>query len=534
MLNINSKETVSVWMESNPYPESRPLLHNIQTKVCVIGAGIAGLSVAYFLAKEGKSVVVLDADEIGGRETRHTTAHLSNVLDEGFRKLQHYHGLDGARIAAESHSSAINKIEEICHVENIDCDFERLDGYLFQAEGGSVMELKLELAAAHQAGLIDAVMVKRAPVESFNTGPCLKFPKQAQFHPLKYLNGLVKVLRRRGVDLYSRTHVDKIDSGPRITIHTAGGNTVTAETIVLATNTPFNDLVAIHTKQASYRTYVIGARIRRGSVPFALYWDTMDPYHYVRLKRIHPDSHDSKAQNDDLLIIGGEDHKTGQDDHPEECFGHLETWARVRFPLMREIEYQWSGQIMEPNDGVAFIGRNPLDGDNVYIATGDSGHGMTHGTIAGMLISDMIFGRSNAWESLYTPSRVTLSAFPNFAKENLNVAAQYGEWFTGGELKYTEDLPPDTGAIMRDGLKKIAVYRDKQGELHGVSATCPHLGGIVHWNAVEKSWDCPCHGSRFDVLGKVLNGPAAKDLAAIEAPVETGSKLGTESKDASV
>jgi len=281
---------------------------------------------------------------------------------------------------------------------------------------------------------------------------------------------------------------------------------VTAGAIVVATNSPVNDRVAIHTKQAGYLTYVVGAPVPRGSVPRGLYWDTADPYHYIRLQH-GPD------EGMDLLIVGGEDHKTGQANDTEVRHGRLESWARDRFPMMGPVEFVWAGQVMETVDGLAFIGRNPMDKENVYIATGDSGMGMTHGTIAGILLTDLILGRANPWADLYDPSRKTLRAVGEFTKENLNVAAQYTDWLTGGDVKSTGEIGKGCGALVRRGLKKLAVYRDDQGVLHELSAVCPHLGGIVHWNPTEKTWDCPCHGSRFDKTGTVFQGPSNKNLS---------------------
>jgi nitrite reductase/ring-hydroxylating ferredoxin subunit len=220
-----------------------------------------------------------------------------------------------------------------------------------------------------------------------------------------------------------------------------------------------------------------------------------------------------------VLIVGGEDHKTGQADDGRERHARLEAWARERFPLLEEVEFQWSGTVMEPVDGLAFIGRNPGDQRNVYIATGDSGMGMTHGTIAGILLTELIVGRECSWEPLYDPSRITLRASAEFARENLNVAAQYvAGYVTGGEVDSPEEISPDEGAIIRRGLTKIAAYRDPQGRLHERSAVCQHLGCIVAWNRTERTWDCPCHGSRYDRYGTVINGPANSDLAGVDEP----------------
>lgn len=221
----------------------------------------------------------------------------------------------------------------------------------------------------------------------------------------------------------------------------------------------------------------------------------------------------TRSPDRDILIVGGEDHKTGQADNAEDRHARLANWARSRFPQMETVEFTWVGQVMESIDGLAFIGRNPLDKENVFIATGDSGMGMTHGTIAGILLTDLILGRENPWATLYDPSRKTLLAAGEFAKEAVNMAAQYADWVTGGDVSSTDEIADDSGAVMRRGLSKIAVHRDAHGKLHELSAVCPHLGCIVRWNASEKTWDCPCHGSRFGKLGKVINGPANTDLA---------------------
>jgi Rieske Fe-S protein len=300
-----------------------------------------------------------------------------------------------------------------------------------------------------------------------------------------------------------------IQGGKRAYAETSQGCIVTADAVVVATNTPINNMVGIHTKQAPYITYVIGAAIPAGSIEPALYWDTLDPYHYVRLQRGA-----SQAGERDLLIVGGEDHKAGQADDGEARYARLEAWARERFPI-QEVTFHWSGQVMETVDGLGFIGRNPGDDDNVYIATGDSGMGMTHGTIAGLLITDLIMGRPSPWASLYDPSRQPVRAAGDFLRENLNVAKQYADWVTKGDVETEQEIAKDSGAVLREGLTKIAAYRDEQGVLHKCSAVCPHLKCIVAWNHSEKTWDCPCHGSRFDRMGKVLNGPALSDLSPI-------------------
>lgn len=498
----------SVWMTAE-LPPCAPLSADVVTDVCVVGAGIAGLTVAYEMARAGQRVVVLDDGRIGGGQTQMTTAHLSNAIDDRYTEIERLHGIDGARLAADSHTAAIERIGDIVRREQIDCDFRRVKGYLFAPPKDESSLLNREFEAARRTGIVQIELVTRAPLAHFDTGPCLQFGNQAQFHPLKYLAGLTLAIRRLGGSVYTGTHVNSIAGGGQARVETTAGPAVTAGAVVVATNTPINDMFAIHTKQSPYMSYVIGARVPAGSVPCALYWDTLDPYHYVRVQPGEVDEHGAEY---DVLIVGGEDHKTGHADDGESRYGRLEAWARKRWPMIESVDFHWCGQVMETIDGLAFIGRNPLDKDNVYIATGDSGMGMTHGTIAGMLLSDLILGRDNPWAKLYDPSRKTLGALANFAVENLDVAASYTSWLTGGEVDSADEIPRGHGAIVRRGLTKLAIYRDDAGRLTELSAVCPHLKCLVAWNTADRTWDCPCHGSRFDCQGHVTCGPANVDL----------------------
>lgn len=502
-------DTSPVWAETK-MPRSLTLTETIQTDVCVVGAGIAGLTTAYLLTQAGKSVVLLDDGPLVSGQTQCTSAHLSSAIDDRFTEIEKWHGEQGAALAAESHAAAIDRIESIAKELKIDCDFKRLNGYLFLAPGDQQEILDEELAAARRAGL-KAEMVARVPM-NYDTGPAISFADQARFHPTKYLAGVAEAIKAAGGRIFTNTHADHIEGGDKAKV-TVGRHNIHAGAIVVATNVPINDMVAIHTKQAPYMTYVIGARVPKGSVTDALYWDTLKAYHYVRIQPM-PAAHGHAAY--DLLIVGGEDHKSGQADDTRQRHARLESWAETRFPMMEDVEFTWAGQCMETVDGLAFIGRNPLDKENVFIATGDSGMGLTHGTIAGMLLCDMILGKENPWETLYNPSRKPIRAAVNFAKENLNVAKQYLDWLTPSEVESADEIEPGSGAVLRRGTQKIACYRDGNGKAHEMTAVCPHLGCIVHWNGAEKSWDCPCHGSRFDKHGKMTNGPANIDLSPVK------------------
>ena len=287
-MNAKLEQTESVWMQTEKILGCTALATDIDTDVCVVGAGVAGMTTAYLLLQEGKSVVILDDGPVGAGQTERTTAHITNAIDDRYVQLEGWHGLDGARLAAESHTAAIDRIEAIVTRENIECDFERLDGYLVASPGASGDLLERELQAARRAGLSHVEFVPRCPWNSFETGPCLRFPRQGQFHPLKYLAGLTKSILNRGGRIYTQTHVEQISSGPPARVRTSRGPTVTAASVVVATNTPFNDFVTMHTKQAPYMTYVLGFGVPRGSVTKALYWDTLNPYHYARLQALPP------------------------------------------------------------------------------------------------------------------------------------------------------------------------------------------------------------------------------------------------------
>jgi glycine/D-amino acid oxidase-like deaminating enzyme/nitrite reductase/ring-hydroxylating ferredoxin subunit len=510
-----SERSQSVWKVDTSPPEYPPLSGDARADVCIVGAGIAGMTTAYLLAKEGKQVIVLDDNGVGGGETAQSTAHLASEMDDRYYEIERLHGEEGSRLTYGSHQAAIEKVGEIAREEGIECGYRKVDAYLFLAPEHGPDELDRELEAVHRAGFRDAARVERLPLSDWDSGPALRFPRQAHFDPLAYTAGLARAVQALAGRVHTGTHVDAIEGGSPARVRTSSGATVTADAVVVATNSPINDRVAIHTKQAPYRTYVIGMTVPAGAVPAALYWDTADPYRYVRLQ--HGDG--QGVEGTDVLLVGGEDHKTGHADDAEQRFARLEAWARARFKSVGEVAFRWSGQVMEPVDYLGYIGRDPEKAENVYIATGDSGQGTTHGTIAGMLLTDLIQGRSNPWEKLYEPTRraVGTTSALAFVKENLDVATKYTEWVQPGDVDSEEEIPLGAGAVVRRGARMVAVYRDTFGELHEHSAACTHLGCIVHWNSQEMSWDCPCHGSRFNpTTGEVLNGPALTALRTIE------------------
>lgn len=512
--DITSGENVSFWIDSSSIISCDTPDRDNQTEVLIIGGGIAGLTTAYKLLQAGKKVVLVEDGYIGSGETGRTTAHLANALDDRYYFLEETFGEEAIKLIAESHEAAINDIEKTVSTLKIDCSFKRVNGYLFLHDTDKEKNLEKEFQATQRAGLPTHILNDTPLLANGKNKKCLVYSNQAQFHIMNYLQGLVKGIVTLGGSIYTQAHAEDISKeGAKV-----NGYTFSAEHIVVATNSPINDTLTMHTKQHAYRTYVIAGKVPKGLLPYCLWWDTGDqesrwvsqPYHYVRLENFDDQY--------DLLISGGEDHKTGQADEEgisqSMRYERLEAWTRYHFPMMDDITYRWSGQVLEPVDSLGFMGKNPGD-DNIYIITGDSGNGMTHTTIGAMIICDSILGVKNKWEDLYAPSRITLKTTGDYIKEAGNMASQYLDWLSASDLENTADLPPGEGSLITSGLKKIAVYRDYDNSLKAFSAVCPHLGCIVQWNTDEKSFDCPCHGSRFACDGTVMNGPSKTNLNKI-------------------
>ena len=501
-------QTTPIWYDATTtvpsYPE--PAVGPLATDVLVVGGGIAGLTTALLLARAGKQVTVLDEGPVASGQTGRSSAHLNSEIDDGFSEVEKQFGVDGSKVAYQSHAAAIDFIEQLSRSEHIDCGFKRQDAYLFPADGTATAELEKELDAAKRAGVADVALVSHAALKVWGGGPALRFGNQAAFDPLKYTVGLAAAAERAGVRIFNGCRVTAVEGadpkkGKRPTATVDDGDTsIEADAIVSAANStaPLHWL-EINFKQASYRTYVVVLSVPPGSVDDVQFTDTLDPYHYCRLIAA------------DQLLVGGEDHKVGQFPKGGDPFAKLEGWARRTFPMAGAVVNRWSGQVQETPDGLAYIGKSPT-GEGLFLITGDSGMGLTHGTLGGMIVSDLILGRPNPWAKTYDPSRKPVTA--ETIKEDANTSAQYLDLITGGDVSDVAQIPNGEGAVIRRGLHKVAVYKAPDGAIREMSAVCTHLKCIVHWNPAEKSWDCPCHGSRFSCDGKVVMGPATKDLPA--------------------
>jgi len=498
--------TNSVWSEATPAPPYPSLEGNVAVDVAVVGGGITGITAALLLARAGRRVAVIEARRIGKGETGKTTAHLTEVLDVPYHTLVSRFDLDGARLAAAGQRDAIERIAKFADECAIDCDFRRVPGFVFAEKKADRAVLERDASAAHRLG-VSATLVDRAPLP-FTITAALRFENQATIHPRLYLQGLERAFVGMHGQIFEDTQVTAIDEGNPCRVISDRGM-VTAHHVIVAAHVPIVNRFLLHAKLAAYRSYVVGVDLGGDAgVGDGLYWDMAEPYHYIRTQTIGGRRY---------LLVGGEDHKVGEADDTTAPFERLETYVRARFG--REVaatDYRWSGQIVESADGLPYVGRNSLSHD-VYVATGYGGNGITQGTLAATVIADEICGVANPYRELLDATRIKpLASASAVLAENLDYPKHMlaDRLNRAGGAEALAAIPPGEGQVLSLGGERLAVYRNANGQLGALSPVCTHLGCLVHWNTTEKSWDCPCHGSRFDPHGRVLNGPAVTALQA--------------------
>lgn len=502
-----NSRSLSYWIDTAPRTDHPTLTENVDIDVAIVGGGIVGITAAYLLAKAGKSVVVLDRERIAMAETGHTTAHLQVAIDTRLSELVPRFGLERTKLAWDSQLEAVKLIESLAQEHRIACELERLDAYLYSPRARDRKLLREEIRLARKIGY--AAEEVEADDVPFPAKAAIRFPEQGKFHVRKYLLGLAEAAQRLGARFYEGTEVADVEGGPQASITTADDFEVHADHFLCCTNTPIVGRETIHAKLESMRTYAIGVRVPKGIFKNALYWDTLEPYHYTRVEQ---------KTDHDLVIHGGEDHPLGDIENTES------QWAKVHEHLRAATEettlvYQWSGEVLETADGLPYIGRIPGRGENELMVTGDSGTGMTNGTIGALMLAERVLGRGTPWDELYDPAR--LEAEMTVGKELLKYNIHAAKRFAKGALMRSEiddiaELSLGQGAILKRHLRPIAVARLDDGKVCAVSAMCTHVGCTVAWNHGEQSWDCPCHGSRFAPTGEVLHGPAVKPLASVD------------------
>jgi glycine/D-amino acid oxidase-like deaminating enzyme/nitrite reductase/ring-hydroxylating ferredoxin subunit len=503
-------DTLSYWLRSASIPEYPSLGRDLTVDVVVIGGGITGITAAYLLKMSGLNVALIERDRLARVDTGHTSAHLTMVTDLQLNDLVENFGKDAARAVWDAGRVAIDQIESQIAAENIECDFKRVPGYLHQAlEGaGATRDALNEIAGlarelGFDASLVDSVPhIKRAGV---------RFGEQALFHPRKYLAGLARTVPGNGSHIFANTSADEVIDSP-LSVK-CGNFAVKCDYVIIATHTPLQGktnlarATLLQTKLALYSSYVVGGLVPTGTIPHGLYWDTADPYHYVRVEP-------RRNQNADYVIFGGEDHKTGQVDDTRQCYETLEKKARKVFPSL-QLTDRWSGQVIETNDGLPYIGETAK---RQFAATGYAGNGMTFATIAAMMARDAVVGRANPWQDLFSIDRTKLGGGTwDYLKENKDYLYYIvRDRFAATQGASVRVLKRGEGKILNVNGQRAAAYRDERGTVIIRSAICTHMGCEVKWNQAETTWDCPCHGSRFHTDGSVLSGPAESPLPELK------------------
>jgi glycine/D-amino acid oxidase-like deaminating enzyme/nitrite reductase/ring-hydroxylating ferredoxin subunit len=504
-----SVDTLSYWIDSESLPRFPKVAHDEHVDVVIVGGGITGLTAAYSPTRAGRSVAVLERDRCARIDTGHTTAHLTMVTDMRLSELVTSFGREHAQAAWDAGLAAIAQIDEIIHREQIECRFAWVPNYLHAPRAAAAtvdaVDFREEAAVASDLGF-DATFVPEVPLIG---GPGVRYDGQARFHPRMYLAGLVRAIQADGGRIYEHSEVREFCDEP-LSVK-ANDCTITCNDVLIATHTPLtgNTNIALatlfQTKLALYSSYVVAGQAPSGRVPDALFSDTADPYHYLR---VHP------GRDYDVVIFGGEDHKTGQATDTNACYSRLERELKALAPELR-VTHHWSGQVIETYDGLPYLGPNK---EHQYIATGFAGNGMTFGTLGAMIAVDGILGRTNPWTELFDTGRTKVRhGVWDYITENKDYPYYLiRDRFAGAEGRTLRSLKRGEGKILELNGARIAAYRDDTGKTVLRSSTCTHLGCEVAWNYAERTWDCPCHGSRFKPTGEVLSGPAESPLPEIE------------------
>lgn len=503
----NETATTPYWFDGPELPKFPALDSDIRADAVVIGGGITGLTAAYLLATEGRTVALIERNRVVQGDTGHTSAHLTMVTDNSLTTLVDDLGETHARAVWEAGLTAIDRISAIVAQEEIECSFARVPGYVHAATLANTERSRLEKEAATAQGLgFDAAFVDEVPLVG---GPGVRFDRQARFHPRKYLAGMVRAAVELGVRIYEKSDAREFSDSP-LSVG-ANGHRITCDHIVMATHNPLtgNDSATgatlFQTKLALYTSYVVAGRVKSGRAPDALFWDTADPYHYLRL---------APGEGNDVVILGGGDHKTGQVDDTVKCYERLEDRLRSLVPGV-ELTHRWSGQVIETPDGLPYIGEAA---PHQFVATGYSGNGMTFGTLGALMACDRIAGRANPWAELFDVDRTAIrNGLWEYVKENTSYPYyQIRDRFAGDEAPSLGAIGRGEGQIVELDGQRVAAHRREDGSLVLRSAQCTHMGCVVGWNRAEKTWDCPCHGSRFQPTGEVISGPAESPLPPVD------------------
>jgi glycine/D-amino acid oxidase-like deaminating enzyme/nitrite reductase/ring-hydroxylating ferredoxin subunit len=507
-------ETTPLWFATTPETDYDPFVEPsdraaTSADAVVVGGGIAGLTTAVHLAEDDHDVVLLERDSLAEGVTGRSTAKVTSQHSLVYDQLREELGREAAEQYGEANQAALEEVARRADESDVDCGFRRLPAYTYARSDDDRAAVRDEVDTASSLGL-PASFVEGGELDlPYETRGAVAFADQAQFDPRKYLLALAESFVESGGRIYEETPVRDVEEGRPCRVETDRG-TVRADDVVLATHFPIVDRGGFFARMRPKRSYVLAVEID-GEVPEGMYYDPSTPYRSLRPYR---------QDGEEYLLVGGENHKTGQAAEPDR-YRRLARFAREHFDV-ESIEYRWSTQDYVTADSVPYVGRMGPTTDHVYVATGFGGWGMTNGTAAGRVLAELVAGRDHPWHDLYSPKRVTLSknSLREVLSENVDAGGRFLRgWLRAVDRRTLQDLDPGEGTVIREGTRPLAVSRDEDGSLRAVSAVCPHLKCVVDWNDAESSWDCPCHGSRFEADGSVIDGPAARDLPTREPPV---------------
>lgn len=472
--------------------------------VLIVGGGITGITTGLLLQKAGQSVMIAEAQNIGFGTTGGTTAHLNSFLETPFTEVSKKFGEKNAQLAAKAIRQALELIKTNVSEYSIDCGYKELPGYLYSQNKEQTETLESILESSQKAG-VEVDYADNIPV-NVTYERAIVFAKQGQFHPVQYIYALAKEFEKAGGVLVENCRVTAVDETEPLNITTSKGS-VKAKNLIYATHIP-PGVNLLHFRCAPYRSYVIAVKLKNEKdYPDALAYDMYDPYHYFRTQELDGEKY---------LIVGGEDHKTGHEENTEACFTRLVSYVR-RYYDINQVAYRWSSQFFDPADGLPYIGHLPGHPHNMFVATGYGGIGMTNSHIAAMTLTDMIVTGKSEYEGLFNPNRIKpVAGFSNFVKEAADVVGiLISGIFPKEKLDELVNLAPGEAKVVKYEHHSLALYKDEEGTLHAVNPACTHIKCEVSWNNTEKSWDCPCHGSRFSYEGELLTAPARKDLEVV-------------------
>jgi glycine/D-amino acid oxidase-like deaminating enzyme/nitrite reductase/ring-hydroxylating ferredoxin subunit len=503
-------KAASLWIETTPETTFPSLAGDVSVDVAVVGGGMTGITAATLLKRAGRTVALVESKRVVRGVTGYTTAKVTSSHGVIYQDLVERFDEETARAYGASQEAALAQIARFVEDERIDCEFERTSNYLYAEREEDVETVRREAEAAARLGL-PAAFVRETPLP-FPVAGAARFENQAQFHPRKYLLHFVDRIPGDGSHVFEETRALRAREGDVSRVETDKG-VVSARAVVVATSLPFLDRGFFFAKAHPYRSYVVCPKVDDGNAPPGMYVSTERPTHTIRR---------SAYPGGTVLVIAGEGHKAGQAADSAERYRRLDEWARSRFAV-ESTEYRWSTQDYYSVDKLPYIGRLTRRSRNVYAATGYRAWGLTNGTLAAMILTDLILGRENPWAEMYDAKRVKPRAGATmFVKENMSAAKHLllRRSVTTYKADGSADIPAGGGAVVKVRGRNVAVYRDEDGKLHALSPICAHLGCIVGWNAAEKTWDCPCHGSRYSREGTVIQGPAVHDLEARDDALE--------------